>query len=609
MEVNSTPTIDDRAQDCGRTRLAVLWEFARPQRMKLAIALLLGLGVAAAELATPLVTRRVLDAIDAAGSRLVWPIVLLAGLIVAGTILSWWQWLILGTMAENVVFDARQGMVRRFLYARLIPLQARPTGELVTRVTSDSVLLREAASSSAVGLVNGTVTLVGTLVLMMVLHPILGAVTICWIAVIATVFALLMPAIAREQEQAQDSLGTLGGALETTLRAIKTVRVATAERRQTEALLTLAEESRNHGVRAVRREALVWSVAFAGVQAATLMIVCGGAYLVSTGQMTMSTLVAFLLYAVGLLSPTMELSSHVTTLQAGVAAAGRIRDVQSLAVERDEDTPITTGAEAVDPVIVIDRVTASYGDGMAAVLRDVDLRVGPRGHTAIVGPSGAGKTTLFSLILKFIEPDAGRLLMGGTPYQAMSVPELRRRLGYVEQDTPLLPGTLRDNLVFANPSATSSDIADVVDRVRLTEFVSGLARGLDTEVASATLSGGQRQRIALARALLARPQVLLLDEATAQIDGLTETAVHQVIREQASTGAVITIAHRLSTVIDADTIVVMDRGRIVDHGRHDELIARCSLYQQLVLSLRLDSGRSSDALPARQWSNETTALG
>ncbi|BBX09979.1 ABC transporter ATP-binding protein [Mycolicibacterium aichiense] len=579
------------------TKLSVLWAFARPHRGRLVFAFVLGLGVSAAELATPLVTRWVLDSIGSTAGRFVGPILVLAALIVVGTVLSWRQWVMLGSLAEDVVYDARQGMVRRFLRARLIPLQVRSNGELVTRVTSDTVLLREAASSSAVGLVNGTITVVGTLVLMAYLNPLLAAVTIGAIVVIAVIFGALMPAIGRAQEDAQSSLGALGGLLETTLRAIKTVKVAAAEDRQSRALLSLAEESRGHSLRAVRREALVWSVTFSGIQAATLVIVCGGAYLVSIGQLSMSTLVAFLLYAVGLLGPTMELSTHLTTLQAGIAAAGRIRDVQALTAERSGATLAEVRPPDSDaPALSVERVSGRYRRGGPTVLHDVSFEVPRHGHTAIVGPSGAGKTTLFALILKFIEPDAGRLLMAGRPYSDLGIAGVRARLGYVEQDSPLLAGTLRENLVFANQSAAQHNIDDVLRRLQLVEFVEGLERGLDTDVASVTMSGGQRQRVALARALLAEPDVLLLDEVTAQIDGLSEAAVHDVIRHQARQRAVITIAHRLSTVIDADTILVMDRGRIIDRGSHDELIGRCELYRSLVDALRLDSGTHDSLL-------------
>ncbi|WP_111510787.1 ABC transporter ATP-binding protein [Mycobacterium kyogaense] len=584
-----TGIADARAQS-QPTRLSVLWEFARPHRGKLAVALLLGLGVSAAELATPLVTRRVLDAIGKSAEAFTTPALLLAGVIVVGTLLSWRQWVLLGTLAEDVVFDARQGMIQRFLRARVLPLQKRSNGELVTRVTSDTVLLREATSSSAVGLVNGVITVVGTLALMVYLSPVLASVTVVTIVLIAAFFAVLMPAIGQAQEDAQRSLGDLGGHLETTLRAVKTVKVAGAEDRQSNSLVEIAQQSRRHSLRAVRREALTWSVAFSGIQAATLVIVCGGAYLVATNRLDMPTLVAFLLYAVGLLGPTMELSHHLTTLQAGVAAAGRIRDVRSLALEQSSVDARATSQSGDAPAIALDRVTARYTRGGPVVLRDASLVVPQRGHTAVVGPSGAGKTTLFALMLGFITPESGELRMGATAYSDLGVASVRSRLGYVEQDSPLLPGTLRDNLIFANPQASQSDIDDVVQQLLLTDLVDSLDNGLDTDVAAVTISGGQRQRVALARALLAEPDVLLLDEVTAQIDGLSEAAVHAVIRDYASRRAVVTIAHRLSTVIDADSIVVMDRGHIVDRGRHRDLIERCSLYRRLVESLHLDTG-------------------
>lgn len=323
------------------------------------------------------------------------------------------------------------------------------------------------------------------------------------------------------------------------------------------------------------------------------MIVCGGAYLVANGQLTMPTLVAFLLYAVGLLGPTMELSHHLTTLQAGVAAAARIRDVRSLELERSAPGAAVATRAGDSPAIVFDRVTACYSDSGRPVLRDVYLEIPATGHTAIVGPSGAGKTTLFALMLRFIEPQAGELRLGSTAYRDVDISAVRRRFGYVEQDSPLLPGTLRENLVFANPAASQRAIYDVVARLQLDDLVDGLEHGLDTDVAAATISGGQRQRVALARALLAEPDVLLLDEVTAQIDGISEAAVHEVLRSQAKQRSVVTIAHRLSTVIDADTIVVTERGRIVDRGRHQELIERCSLYRRLVEALRLDTDAES----------------
>ncbi|MDJ0428075.1 ABC transporter ATP-binding protein [Rhodococcus fascians] len=220
-------------------------------------------------------------------------------------------------------------------------------------------------------------------------------------------------------------------------------------------------------------------------------------------------------------------------------------------------------------------------------MRGIDLDVPARGHTAIVGPSGAGKTSVFSLILRFLTPESGEIRLGGTPYSELTIDEVRSRLSYVEQETPVIPGSVRENLLFSHPDASEGDIWAALESVHLDSTIRALDEGLDTDLIGSTVSGGQRQRIALARAIVRRPQILLLDEATAQVDGRTEAAIHEVIRSIAEDAAVVTIAHRLSTVLDADTILVMDDGVVRARGTHAELMASDELYRELVAALRI----------------------
>ncbi|GAB3255694.1 ABC transporter ATP-binding protein [Kineosporia babensis] len=575
------------APSAQRERLALLWRFARPHRRSLLLALLLGLGTSASGLVSPLATREVLGALGT-GKSLADPVLLLLALIVVGAAMSWCQWLLLGRLAEQVVYDVREGMIRRFLQAKVLPLLARPSGELVTRVTSDSVLLREAASSSVIGLVNAFILLIGTLVLMAVLDWVLALATVGAIAVVTVLFLVLMPAIGVAQERSQGALGELGGELEGSLRAIKTVKAASAEPRQLERLLEHARQARAESVKAVRREALVWTIAWTGVETAILIILGVGAWRVDQGAMDVPTLIAFLLYAFGLIGPVMDLSQNVTTLQTGLAAAGRIAEVESLEVEQP---PVVQGqARRPDqeaPIIELNAVTARYAPGVPPAVNHLDLSIPARGHVAIVGPSGAGKTTVFSLMLRFLEPEHGHLRLRGVPYSELDPSAVRRHLAYVEQETPVVPGTIRENLLFSNPDADEAEVADVLRRIRLHDKISELPEGLDTRLGDTTVSGGQRQRIALARALLARPAVLLLDEATAQVDGITEAAIHDAVRRQAEEGAVVTIAHRLSTVLDADEIVVMEASHVVARGTHPELLESSPLYRDLVDALRI----------------------
>jgi ATP-binding cassette subfamily B protein len=226
-------------------------------------------------------------------------------------------------------------------------------------------------------------------------------------------------------------------------------------------------------------------------------------------------------------------------------------------------------------------------------VQEVDLAIPRRGHTAIVGPSGAGKTTVFSLLLRFLEPEHGRITLDGTPYRELSPQQVRERFSYVEQDTPVVPGTIRENLLFTNPEADDDDIRRVLEEVVLTEKIDALEQGLDTPLDATSFSGGQRQRIALARALLGFPDVLLLDEATSQVDAITEAAITRSVRKQADRAAVVTIAHRLSTVIHADRILLMEDGVVRAQGTHGELLERDALYRDLVAALQ--SGKLSAA--------------
>ncbi|MEV5765639.1 ABC transporter ATP-binding protein [Micromonospora sp. NPDC052213] len=571
------------------SRLRTLASFLAPHRRTMALGLVLGLAANAAGLATPMVTKWVLDTLGAGGS-MARPICLLLALVVVGAAISLWQWRLLGTLAEHIVLDARAAIVRHYFRARVGDLQRRPTGELVTRATSDTQLLRE-ASGSIVGLVNAGIALVGTLVLMGVLDLFLLGCTIVAVLVVAAVMGALMPRIAAAQAAAQESMGTLGGTLEGALRAIRTVKASRAEARLTERIVADARQAAAHSVRAARVTASVWTIAWTGIQLAVIAILGIGAWRAQRDLLEISSLIAFLLYTFQLMGPITELTQNTTALQAGIAAAGRIREVETIPAE--PAGPVSAPTErpgmpdAEQPVLVFRGVTARYGPDAPAAVHDIDLTIPRRGHTAIVGPSGAGKTTLFSLILRFLEPERGQLLLDGRPYAAHGHDEVRARLAYVEQETPVVPGSIRDNLRFTHPDATDDEIRAVLRAVRLDDKVDSLPDGLDTSLSSTEVSGGQRQRIALARAMLRTPDVLLLDEATAQVDGLTEAALQECVRQRAAAGAVVTIAHRLSTVLDADRIVVMEHGRIRAQGTHSELLAGDDLYRRLVVALRI----------------------
>ncbi|WKX68965.1 ABC transporter ATP-binding protein [Streptomyces sp. XD-27] len=284
-------------------------------------------------------------------------------------------------------------------------------------------------------------------------------------------------------------------------------------------------------------------------------------------------------------------------LQQGLGAVGRIEQVGGMPIEEDVD--LDTGARdeplparpALPPTVEFSDVRFGY-PGRGPALRGISYTVAGGTQTALVGLSGAGKTTMFALLQRFYEPESGRILLDGVDIATLPRAEVRRRIAYVEQDSPVLAGTIEDNLRYAATDATDEDIAEALRLTRLDALIARLPDGLRTEVGTrgVTLSGGERQRLAIARALLRKPEVLLLDEATAALDASNERALREAVDQAARTCTVLLIAHRLSTVTGADQIVVLEHGRVRAAGSHRELVETDELYRELAASQMLVGG-------------------
>ncbi len=587
----------DTAKPPLRQGIGLLWSYTRPRLRTVLAGVLLGLFATAVTMATPMATKWVIDALSA-GSGLGTPVAILVGLLIIGMIAGFAQSMLLGRLAEGIVLDARTTLIERCFRSKLEQIQQFRVGELVTRVTSDTVLLREATTSSIVQLVNGTVSLVATIVLMAVLDWKLLITTLVALAVIGVGIAILLPRIGQAEKQAQDSLGELGASLGGGIRALRTVKSSRAEAREIAWVGEKAADTARYAIRSVRYGSLVGMLAGGGTQLAVIVILGLGAARVASGDLTVSTLVAFLLYAFNIVEPIVSLAGAFSSVQSGLAAAARIHETNHLELEDTHSRPTATVRPHPHPgvpLIALRDVTAGYLDASTPALNRVNLEIPRAGHVALVGPSGAGKTTVFSLVLRFLDPSSGRLELDGISYEQLSIDEVRSRIAYVEQETPVIPASVRHNVCFRVPDATDAEVWDALEAVRLADRIRSLPAGLDTLVAETNLSGGERQRLAVARALVRRPGLLLLDEATAQLDATTEAAIHQVIAEAGRTGTVVTIAHRLSTIVDADQIIVLDKGTVRDTGTHQELIARDDLYREFVSALRISTEIPEDA--------------
>ncbi len=579
----AAPRRQARRQGAWRSLLA----HVRPYRWTLLGGGLLGFLGGLAGLGEPLVAKVIVETLGQHRS-LLGPVALLTALLLGGALLNAAGIYLLGRTAESVVLSARQRLISHLLRLRVAVLDRLEPGDLLSRVTSDTTLLRSVSAHGLVQSVNAAFLLVASVVLMGLLDPVLLAVTLAVLALNGVAVLLVVPRIRRASEGSQAAVGGIGSVLERALGAFRTVRASGAEEREIMAVGEAARRAWRRGVEVAGWTALMEVSAGLAVQLSFLAVLGIGGARVASGTLPVSSLVAFLLYLFLLSEPITALVNGANQLQAGLAAMVRMREVQDLPTEppvtgRSTPCPSISGAGPVS--VAFNRVwfRYRYPEGSPWVLRDLTFALPSGGVTAVVGPSGAGKTTIFALLERFYEAQSGTVAVDGRDVRGWSLAELRAAIGYVEQDAPILAGTLRDNLCLAAPDAEDDELDAVLTLTRLDDLRAGLRDGLDTPVGhhGTTLSGGERQRIAIARALLRRPRLLLLDEATSQLDAVNELALRDLIEEVAGTTTVLMVAHRLSTVASADRVLVVDAGRVRATGTHDELVLTDALYYQL----------------------------
>lgn len=569
---------------------------ARPHARPLALGGVLALAGSGAGLVMPVMAKYAVEAF--AEHRSPVPALLLLTLVVlAGAALTAGGSYLMSRTGEAVVLGARERLVTRMLRLDVGAVDRRTPGDLLTRATSDTTLLRTVLSRSLVESVSGALTLIGTVVLMGVLDPALLGVTLLVLALVVGALALLMPRIRRAQTRAQEAVGEMGSALDRALQSFRTVKANGAEDRERAAVTAAARRARDQGLAVARWTSASDVSTTVSVQVAFLCVLGVGGARVASGALDIASLIAFLLYLFYLVAPLGQLTEGWVGVNSGMAAIARITEIEELPGEHLEVTMQTeelvndlapvndrTPATLAAPVTVdFTDVVFRYDAARAPAHNSVTFRAPAGGLTALVGPSGAGKSTVFALLERFYDHTSGGIQVDGRDIRAWPLTELRAALGYVEQDAPVLAGTLRDNLLYAAPGATERELADAVRRTRLDDLVARLPDGLDTPVGhrGVLLSGGERQRVAIARALLRRPRLLLLDEVTANLDALNEQHLRDVVREVSAHTTVLVIAHRLSTVVDADRIVVLEAGRVRAQGTHAELLERDGLYREL----------------------------
>lgn len=612
-------------QDGPRATFRQLLPFLFEHKRTLIVVAVLSVVGAATSLVQPLLVGQVIEAVqsDTGIGILVW---LLVGFVVVSSIISGFQHYLLQRTGTAVVYSSRRKLIARILHLPTSEFDARRTGDLVSRVGTDTTLLYAVLTQGLADAVGSAVLFLGALIAMLLIDPVLLLLIVVVIGVSVAVVVLLSGRIRSASTAQQEKVGELASGVERAVGSIRTIRASGATERETTAVSALASDAYGIGVRIAKISSAVVPVSGIALQLSLLVVLGVGGFRVAAGAITIASLIAFIMFLFLLVMPLATTFGAITSVNQALGALGRIQEVLDLPTESEGDEAIAASLprEAPSPsapaiefrdvrfhypanvvaaraaaakearTLLADAHLESAEDAAPAaqdldaaqaaeVLRGVSFSV-PRGsRVALVGPSGAGKSTILSLIERFYDPTGGSIRVNGYDSRTFPRDELRAQFGYVEQDAPTLAGTLADNLRLASPDASDDQCEQVLRAVNLGDVLERNPLGLAAPVGEdgVMLSGGERQRLAIARALLTDAPILLLDESTSSLDGVNEQRMREAIDAVSTDRTLIVIAHRLSTVVDSDLIVVLQDGVVVGQGTHAELVESTPLYRDL----------------------------
>lgn len=566
--------------------VGMLFGLLRQQWRPLAVAGAISVVAAGLNLAQPLIVNRIIATIGQGpvGSL----VVILTALVVLTAAVEAIQQFLMTRTAESTVLGLRKKLIARILRLPIPIHDTHRSGDLISRLGADTTLVRTAFTGGLVEAFGGILVLIGAVVAMAVIDTsmLLIVITVGVGAIICVLFASTK--VQHLTLTTQESVGGLGSSLERALSAIRTIRASRAEAQIETEIYRAAQSAYRQGVRIARIESVLWPVSGLALQVAFLAVLGIGGARVATDAISVADLVTFVLFLFLVAMPLNQVFSAIITVRSAIGALERVNEVLALPAE-ESNNPVTatmarprsgdeqSGARA----LAVENLTFGY-EFENPVLHEVSFTVPAGSTTAIVGPSGSGKSTLLALIERFYELDCGRIFLDGTEIAGMDRAILRAQIGYVEQEAPIMAGTVRDNLTLGPTPVNDAECDEVLASVNLAKRFAR-EEGLETVLGErgVNLSGGERQRLALARALLSQAPLLLLDEPTASVDSHNEELIQNAIKTASRGRTLIVVAHRLSTVVSADQIIVLDNGKVQGNGTHPELMRTNSLYRDL----------------------------
>lgn len=583
LEMRSSKAPKPR-RDLGQLRR--LLAYTRPYRAELIVAIIATLIGSAFGLLFPLVIGRLVDAsflrIGSADTTVLdRTVLILIGVFALQAFFSAVQSYLLSRVGEGVVADLRRTVYRHLLTLSPRFFETRKTGEITSRLTSDISTVQGVVSSALVQIFSQTLTLVGTVIILFVTNWRLSLLMLSIVPVVVLAAFYFGRLLRKVSKEFQDRVADANARAEEAIGGIRVVQAFTAEPLEARTYADLIGASFKVALRRARIRAIFNPVVFFAMFTAIGIVLWYGGRLVIAGELTPGQLVAFLVYTFSVAGAVGAFSGLFSQFQEALGASSRIFELLDEKSDLPEPAnPLKLGS--VRGEVRFQHVSFGYGE-RGVVLEDVSLAAQPGEVVALVGPSGAGKSTLISLIPRFYDPTAGRILLDGVDIRDLTLYDLRSNIALVPQETQLFSGTVAENIRYGKPGASDAEVIEAAKAANAHEFITSFPDGYATIVGERgiKLSGGQRQRVAIARALLKNPRILILDEATSSLDSESEALVQEALEVLMQGRTTFVIAHRLSTIRSADKIVVLEAGRIVQQGTHQELLAAGGLYKEL----------------------------
>lgn len=550
----------------------------RPKYWQLWTGLFLGLIATAAQLAVPKFAQSIINGLKQGFNQqlVIWIVIL----FIASAAISAVSGALLGFFGENVVAKLREVLWQKLVRLKVAYFDDVKTGEMTSRLVNDSTQIKNLLANSFPQVVTALFQLAGALIIMLLMDWKMTTIMFVSVPVVMLVMLPIMRQSSKIGRQRQDALATFNGATDETLSEIRLVKSSNAEPYETKTGTHQIRDLYHIGLKEAIYDSIAGPVMTASMLALFVGILAYAAVRVAHGTMEMGTMFSFLMYLFQIIGPVGSLARFFTELS---KANGSTQRIQELLKEPEED--FTTGMKrsVTGKTLKVDKVNFAYEQDQP-VLQNLSFEAKPNTVVAFAGPSGGGKSTIFSLLERYYQPQSGQITIGDQAISEVNLADWRTQIGYVSQDSAIMAGTIRHNLIYGlSQDFTDEELWHVL-KLAYADFVAEMPEGLETQVGErgVKVSGGQRQRLAIARAFLRDPKILMLDEATASLDSESEAMVQKALSQLMQGRTTLIIAHRLSTIVDADEIYFIEHGQVSGHGRHQELMERLPLYRDYV---------------------------